>query len=239
MRAQYAAVLDGLTLQLKAAGATWDDVVFRRMYALDVPAFLKVLNDPTLPLPWDVNRPSPSTLIGVTALANPGFLIEVEIMAVWWRRDCAGELEIAAVGQQRHRAPRVGRAAFAPDQHVGKRWNRGAGVAGEALFEQRALRRRAGFGAWIARSDHALRSRGLPVRLATGPDFCGGLFGLGTASAPVLRPRPAPCRRRTLKLTLFWAFCARLDGWLGAANGACHMALTKRAAQGAAAITGL
>ena len=82
LRAQYAAVLDGLTLQLKAAGATWDDVVFRRMYALDVPAFLKVLNDRTLPLPWDVNRPSPSTLIGVTALANPGFLIEVEIMAV-------------------------------------------------------------------------------------------------------------------------------------------------------------
>ena len=30
LRAQYAAVLDGLTLQLKAAGATWDNVVFRR-----------------------------------------------------------------------------------------------------------------------------------------------------------------------------------------------------------------
>jgi enamine deaminase RidA (YjgF/YER057c/UK114 family) len=82
LRAQYTAVLDGLTLQLKAAGATWDDVVFRRMNALDVPAFLKVLNDRTLPVPWDVNRPSPSTLIGVTALANPSFLIEVEIMAV-------------------------------------------------------------------------------------------------------------------------------------------------------------
>jgi hypothetical protein len=47
-----------------------------------VPAFLKVLNDRTLPVPWDPQRPSPSTLIGVTALANPGFLIEVEIMAV-------------------------------------------------------------------------------------------------------------------------------------------------------------
>ena len=70
-----AAVLDGLTLQLRAAGATWDDVVSRRMYALDVPDFLKVLNDRTLSVPWDVNRPSPSTLIGVTALANPGFLI--------------------------------------------------------------------------------------------------------------------------------------------------------------------
>ena len=34
------------------------------------------------PFPGTPIRPSPSTLIGVTALANPGFLIEVEIMAV-------------------------------------------------------------------------------------------------------------------------------------------------------------
>jgi enamine deaminase RidA (YjgF/YER057c/UK114 family) len=81
-RAQYLAVLDGLTLQLKAAGATWDNVVFRRMYSVDVPAFMKVMNDKTLPLPWNPARPSPSTLIGVTALSNPGFLIEVEIVAV-------------------------------------------------------------------------------------------------------------------------------------------------------------
>src|ERR1700729_1660546 len=79
VRAQYIVVLAGLTLQLKAAGATWDDVVFRRMYAVDVPAFLKVMNDPSVNLPWDQTRPSPSTLIGVTALSNPRFLIEVEI----------------------------------------------------------------------------------------------------------------------------------------------------------------
>ena len=77
-------MLAGLTLQLKAAGATWDDVVFRRMYAVDVPSFLKVMNDPTVLLPWNQARPSPSTLIGVTALSNPGFLIEVEIVAVVW-----------------------------------------------------------------------------------------------------------------------------------------------------------
>ena len=82
VRAQYIVVLAGLTLQLKAAGATWDDVVFRRMYAVDVPAFLKVMNDPSVNLPWDQTRPSPSTLIGVTALSNPRFLIEVEIVAV-------------------------------------------------------------------------------------------------------------------------------------------------------------
>jgi enamine deaminase RidA (YjgF/YER057c/UK114 family) len=82
LRAQYLAVLDGLTLQLKAAGASWDDVVFRRMYVVGVPEFMKVLNDRALPVPWDPSRPSPSTLIGVTALSNPGFLIEVEIVAV-------------------------------------------------------------------------------------------------------------------------------------------------------------
>lgn len=82
LRAQYIAVLEGLTLQLNAAGASWDNVVFRRMYAVDVPAFVKVLNDPSVKLPWDKSKPSPSTLIGVTALSNPGFLIEVEIVAV-------------------------------------------------------------------------------------------------------------------------------------------------------------
>ena len=79
---QYLAVLNGLTLQLEAAGATWDHVVFRRMYVVGVPEFMKVLNDKTLPVPWDSSRPSPSTLIGVTALSNPDFLVEVEIVAV-------------------------------------------------------------------------------------------------------------------------------------------------------------
>jgi enamine deaminase RidA (YjgF/YER057c/UK114 family) len=83
IRAQYLAVLSDLTLQLKAIGATWDDVVFRRMYAVDVPEFMKqCVNDRTIPLPWSLDRPSPSTLIGVTALSNPDFLIEVEIVAI-------------------------------------------------------------------------------------------------------------------------------------------------------------
>jgi hypothetical protein len=43
---------------------------------------MKVVLDPTFPLPWHPDRPSPSTLIGVTALSNPGFLIEVEIVAM-------------------------------------------------------------------------------------------------------------------------------------------------------------
>ena len=120
----------------------------------------------------------------------------------------------------------------------------GGGTAAPALPE-RSCSSSARFAGGLAsaRGLHGLVMRFAPgacrFRLATGPGFCGGLFGLGTASAPVLRARPAVCRRRTLKLTLFWGFYAQLDGWLGAANGACHMALRKRAAQGAAAITGL
>ncbi len=82
LRAQYIAVLEGLSIELDAAGATWDDVVFRRMYVVDVDAFLTVLRDTTIPVPWNRERPSPSTLIGVTRLADPGFLVEVEIIAV-------------------------------------------------------------------------------------------------------------------------------------------------------------
>lgn len=83
IRAQFIAVLDALTVQLKAAGATWDDVVFRRAYAVDVPGFVEhCIRDDTFPVPWNRVRPSPSTLIGVTALASPDYLIELEIAAV-------------------------------------------------------------------------------------------------------------------------------------------------------------
>ena len=49
-RAQYINILENLTVQLEAAGATWDDVVFRRIYALDVDAFLKVQAE--VATPW-------------------------------------------------------------------------------------------------------------------------------------------------------------------------------------------
>lgn len=45
---QYLHVMDALTLQLEAAGATWADVVFRRLYVLDMDAFLS----PILISPW-------------------------------------------------------------------------------------------------------------------------------------------------------------------------------------------
>lgn len=79
-RAQYLHVMNSLDIQLRAAGATWDDVVFRRMFVLDVDEFAKIYWDKTLPTYGD-GRP-PSTLIGVTRLSKPEFLVEIDLMAV-------------------------------------------------------------------------------------------------------------------------------------------------------------
>ena len=82
MRGQYMRVMEALTIQLRAAGATWDDVVYRRLFVLDMDAFLKVQTDPTITFPWHPDRPPPSTLVGVIRLSNPDFLIEIDLMAV-------------------------------------------------------------------------------------------------------------------------------------------------------------
>jgi hypothetical protein len=72
-RAQYIAILEGGRPGMMS---------YSEECMLLTSAFMKVITDPTLPLPWNRARPSPSTLIGVTALSNPRFLIEVEIVAV-------------------------------------------------------------------------------------------------------------------------------------------------------------
>jgi len=81
-RGQYQKVLDSLTLQLRAAGASWDDVVYQRVYAIDVDKYLQVQRDPAVVKPWSAEKPPCSTLIGVTRLSHPDFLIEVDLMAV-------------------------------------------------------------------------------------------------------------------------------------------------------------
>jgi hypothetical protein len=63
MRGQYLQVMEALTIRLRAAGATWDDVVYRRPFVLDMDAFIKTQTDPTMTYPW--HRPPPSTLVGV------------------------------------------------------------------------------------------------------------------------------------------------------------------------------
>ncbi|HUB94488.1 MAG TPA: RidA family protein [Stellaceae bacterium] len=81
-KAQYEAIIEALTIQLKAAGATWDDVVTRRVFTLDVDALKKVMADPTTKRPEHHLPPPTSTMIGVTRLSDPGFLIEIDLIAV-------------------------------------------------------------------------------------------------------------------------------------------------------------
>lgn len=80
---QYQRVMEILDLELRTVGATWDDVVFRRIFTLDVDAFLEAsANDPVIQGYWNPERMPPSTLIGVTRLSDPEFLIEIDLMAV-------------------------------------------------------------------------------------------------------------------------------------------------------------
>ncbi len=81
-RAQFVAVMESLEVQLKAAGASWDDVVYRRVFVLDVDEFLTVGSDPNTPRFGDPDRPPPSTMVGVTRLSHPDFLIEIDLTAI-------------------------------------------------------------------------------------------------------------------------------------------------------------
>ena len=79
---QYEYIMNALDLQLKAAGATWNDVVVRRVFTLDVDALQKAMREPGLKRPESKEFPPTSTMIGVTRLSNPGFLIEMDLIAI-------------------------------------------------------------------------------------------------------------------------------------------------------------
>ncbi len=81
-RAQYLKVMENLDIQLKAVGASWDDVVYRRIFVLDVDEYLKVSSHPNTPKFGDPEKPPPSTMVGVTRLSDPDFLIEIDLMAI-------------------------------------------------------------------------------------------------------------------------------------------------------------
>jgi enamine deaminase RidA (YjgF/YER057c/UK114 family) len=81
-RAQYVKVMENLEIQLEAAGAGWNDVVFRRIFVLDVDEFKNKTRGEDAPKFGDPNNPPPTTLVGVTQLADSNFLIEVDLLAV-------------------------------------------------------------------------------------------------------------------------------------------------------------
>jgi enamine deaminase RidA (YjgF/YER057c/UK114 family) len=72
-----------LDIELKAVGATWADVVFRRIFTLDVDSFLEQQqDDPEIQSYWEPGKVPPGTLIGVTRLSDPEFLIEIDLLAI-------------------------------------------------------------------------------------------------------------------------------------------------------------
>lgn len=80
---QYRWVMKQLDIELKAVGATWEDVVYRRIFTLDVDAFLACqVDDEEISSYWEDGKVPPGTLIGVTRLSNPDFLIEIDLLAI-------------------------------------------------------------------------------------------------------------------------------------------------------------
>jgi len=82
LKAQTAQVFENIKTALAAAGAAPKDVVKTNIYAVnfkseDIPAIRDVRNAFFAGV-----EPPASTLVGVTALANPDWLIEIEVIAV-------------------------------------------------------------------------------------------------------------------------------------------------------------
>ena len=82
-KAQYVAVMDGIKTGLEAAGATLDNVVHRRAFVLDMDKYLAVTRDPEMASRyWNRDKLPASTLIQVSRLSDPCFLVEIEVVAV-------------------------------------------------------------------------------------------------------------------------------------------------------------
>jgi len=79
MRAQMEQTFQNLDHCLKAAGATWADVVKTNTYVTDFDAF-QACADVRMRY-FGVATPT-STTVGVTRLAGPDFMVEIEAVAV-------------------------------------------------------------------------------------------------------------------------------------------------------------
>lgn len=67
--------------ELAAVGATWADVVYQRIFALDPQEYLREAAE-VLAGAYAPHLLAPGTLVGVTALARPEFLVEIDVLAV-------------------------------------------------------------------------------------------------------------------------------------------------------------
>jgi enamine deaminase RidA (YjgF/YER057c/UK114 family) len=82
LRAQATQVFENLNTALAAAGGSWNDVVKINWYIVGYNAEMLPLLREVRSKHVSATNPPASTLVGVAALANPDFLIEVEAIAV-------------------------------------------------------------------------------------------------------------------------------------------------------------
>src|SRR3954471_22148519 len=80
-RAQCHAAFKNMTLALKAAGASWSDVVKINNFLVDIQANMATFREVRYTF-LNKTAPPASTTIGVPALARPGGLFEIEAIAV-------------------------------------------------------------------------------------------------------------------------------------------------------------
>ncbi len=77
---QTRVAMESVEIALRAAGAGWDDVVRRTIYTL-APTEFEVIARAIEEVTGDRAHP-PQTILGVTGLALPGLLIEIEVTAL-------------------------------------------------------------------------------------------------------------------------------------------------------------
>ena len=80
LRAQTVAAMRNVEAALRAAGAGWDDVVRRTVYTLQ-PTEYETITSAVDEVTGGADHPA-QTIVGVTGLAVPGLLIEIECTAV-------------------------------------------------------------------------------------------------------------------------------------------------------------
>lgn len=81
LRRQTEQTFENLKLALAAAGATFQNVVHSRLYVVDFKTEMLPILREVRSRHFDQSNPPASTLVGVTALAKPEWLIEIEVTA--------------------------------------------------------------------------------------------------------------------------------------------------------------
>jgi enamine deaminase RidA (YjgF/YER057c/UK114 family) len=78
--AQTKAAMESVKVALDAAGASWGDVIRRTIYTL-APTQYEAIGKAIHEVTGETEHPA-QTILGVTALAVPGLLIEIEVTAL-------------------------------------------------------------------------------------------------------------------------------------------------------------